>query len=155
MNSTTFLTHRVFPKNLLYLFFVALFAASFSLQSCSTKMSPRDDYSLEETESIKIETVELMKRAGKDYSTMSEPVNALKSRINNLMDYERDKGEMNTKTVQMWELLMNPDQNLVGGFLNRWKNEGKLNGVFMKEAIGVVSKNFDKITKLERKKKKS
>ena len=63
----------------------------------------------------------------------------LKNKVNDLISYERDKGEKNLKTVKMWETMMDPNQKLLGGFLNRWETEGKLNGPFIKEAAGVLS----------------
>ena len=54
----------------------------------------------------------------------------------------------------MLEILSNPEGNLLGGFFTRWENEGKLNGTFIKDAASMVSKNFDKVINLEKKKKK-
>ena len=96
-----------------------------------------------------------MKKGGKSFSSVSGDVMGLKNQINDLISYEQDKGPTNVKTVKMWETMMDPNQNLLGGFLNRWETEDKLNGPFIKEAAKVVSKNMDKIINLEKKKKKA
>ena len=83
-----------------------------------------------------------------------QKIENLKTTINDQVEYEKERGEKNAKTVEMWDLMMKPDGNLLGGFLSRWENEGKLNGPFIKEVAKVVKSNFDKIIKLEKKKKK-
>jgi len=152
MNNATLPLSGAFKKSF-YLFFFALLSVSFFFQSCSTGI-PIDYYSLEQNESLKIDVLNLMKRGGKNFTSVSDDVMNLKNKVNDLISYERDKGEKNLKTVKMWETMMDPNQKLLGGFLNRWETEGKLQGPFIKEAAGVVSKNFDKIIKLESKKKK-
>lgn len=157
MNSTSFSSGWLLPRSIFYVFFIALFSISLSFQSCNPAkgMVPFDAFSLSRTIDIKAQAIDLMKRGGKSFSSVSEDVSDFKATANSLIDFERDRGEKNLKTVQMWELMMDPNQNLLGGFLNRWENEGKLNGPFIREAAGVVSKNFDKIIKLEKKKSKS
>lgn len=157
MNSTLFQPSRGLSKNIFYLFFLAIFAVSFSFQSCNPAkgMPAMDTFSLDQNEIIKASVISLMKRGGKNFSSVSGDVMGLKTQINDLISYEQDKGPSNLKTVKMWETMMDPNQNLLGGFLNRWENEGKLNGPFIKEAAGVVSKNMDKIINLEKKKKKA
>lgn len=151
MNNATFGSTR----NLLFLFIFALLPLSFSFQSCSSGMVPQDLYSLEQNMSLKADVLSLMKRGGKNFTSVSDDIMNLKNRMNDLISYERDKGEKNIKTVKMLETMMDPNQNLLGGFLNRWETDGKLNGPFIKEAAKVVTKNFDKIIKLENKKKKA
>jgi len=157
MNSTLFQPTKGFSKSIFYFFFLAIFTASFSFQSCNPAkgMPAMDTYSLDQNQIIKTNVLGLMKRGGKSFSSVSSDVMGLKSQISDLISYEQDKGATNLKTVKMWETMMDPNQNLLGGFLNRWENDGKLNGPFIKEAAKVVSKNFDKIINLEKKKKKA
>ena len=154
MNSTTFPFRLGRSKSIFYFFFLALFSVSLTFQSCGSNMVPRDTFSIEQNEIIKNNVISLIKKGGKNYSEMAPQVESLKATINDQIEYERERGEKNMKTVEMWELMMNPDGNLLGGFLSRWENEGKLNGPFIKEVAKVVSSNFDKIIKLEKKKKK-
>jgi hypothetical protein len=49
----------------------------------------------------------------------------------------------------MWDLLRNPEKNLLGGFLSRWKKEGQLGTTFISEAKIIVGRAFDQLAELE------
>ncbi|MEM6963440.1 MAG: hypothetical protein AAF573_01660 [Bacteroidota bacterium] len=153
MNSISFQSSWIYSQSKIYCLLIGLFTFSLGFQSCGPSIL-RDSFSVEQNDIIKTDAIALMKRAGKSYSSMEGEVNDLKSRIDTLIQHEQDRGEANSKTVKMWELMMNPNEKLLGGFLNRWENEGKLNGPFIKEIAKQVSTNFDKIIKYEKKKKK-
>lgn len=156
MNSTSLFRNTGFSQKLFYFLFIALVSASISFQSCSPArgMVNQDPDTMTALESLKIDAISIMKKGAKSYSSMAPQVNEYKARMNDQIEYEEAKGEKNTKTVQMLEILSNPEGSLLGGFFTRWENEGKLNAPFIKEIAGVVSKNFDKIINLEKKKKK-
>ena len=44
---------------------------------------------------------------------------------------------------------MDPEVNLLGGFLRRWREQQTLNPVFVKEASENIAKAFDLIVRLE------
>ncbi len=156
MNSTPLLGKLRFSQRLFYFFFIALVSTSISFQSCNPAkgMVAQDSESLESFNILKTDAVSIMKKGAKSYSSMAPQINEFKAKMDDQIEYERAKGEKNMKTVQMLELISDPEGNLLGGFFNRWENEEKLNAPFIKEIAGVVSKNFDKIINLEKKKKK-
>jgi DNA transposition AAA+ family ATPase len=45
--------------------------------------------------------------------------------------------------------MKDPDKNLLGGFLKRWKEKDKLSAVFVDEAKRLISTGFDQIIGLE------
>jgi hypothetical protein len=155
MNSTPLFRNTGFSQKIFYFLFIALVSTSISFQSCSMKgVVPQDLETLTSLQSLKIDAISIMKKGAKSYSSMAPQINEYKAKMNDQIIYEEKKGENNTKTVQMLEILSNPEGSLLGGFFKRWENEGKLNGPFIKEIAGVVSKNFDKVINLEKKKKK-
>lgn len=155
MNNTPLCRNTGFSQKLFHFLFIALVSTSISFQSCSIKgMVPQDLETLTALQSLKIDAISLMKKGAKSYESMAPQVNEYKAKMDDQIVYEDAKGEKNTKTVQMLKILSNPEGNLLGGFFKRWENEGKLNGPFIKEIAGVVSKNFDKVINLEKKKKK-
>jgi len=156
MNNTPLFKNIGFSQKLFYFFFIALISTSISFQSCSPArgMVAQDMETLSALEILKIDAVALMKKGAKSYSSMAPQITDYKARMNDQIEYERGKGENNMKTVQMLEILSDPSGNLLGGFFNRWENEEKLNAPFIREIAGAVSKNFDKIINLEKKKKK-
>ena len=156
MNSTPLFRNTGLSQKLFYFLFIALVSSSISFQSCSParKMSAQDSHTLTALESLKIDAISIMKKGAKSFGSMEPQVIEYKAKMNDQIEYEKAK-ENNTKTVQMLEILSNPEGSLLGGFFTRWENEGKLNAPFIKEIAGVVSKNFDKVINLEKKKKKS
>jgi len=52
-------------------------------------------------------------------------------------------------TVQQWEILKDPNRDLLGGFLKKWENEKVLHVVFIEEKKKQISNTFDEILKLE------
>ncbi|MFK7772423.1 MAG: hypothetical protein AB8F94_09795 [Saprospiraceae bacterium] len=156
MNNTPLFRSMGFSQKLFYFFFIALVSTSISFQSCNPAkgMVKQDQASLESFMALKTDAISIMKKGAKSFSSMAPQINEFKAKMNDQIDYENAKGEKNMKTVQMLELLSDPAGNLLGGFFNRWENEGKLNAPFIKEIAGVVSKNFDKVINLEKKKKK-
>jgi len=52
--------------------------------------------------------------------------------------------------VKMLQLLIKPDGNLLGGFLNRWETKGSLSPNLVNESSKLVGQQFDKIINLEK-----
>lgn len=156
MNNTPLFKNMGFSQKIFYFFFIVLISSSISFQSCNPAkgMVAQDMETLNALEVLKIDAISIMKKGAKSFSSMAPQINEYNAKMNDQIDYEKAKGEKNMKTVQMLETLANPQGNLLGGFFSRWENEGKLNAPFIKEIAGVVSKNFDKVINLEKKKKK-
>jgi hypothetical protein len=156
MNNTPSIVKMGFSKVFFYFFCIALVSVSISFQSCdpTNGMTPQDAESLESFNILKIDAISIMKKGAKSYAAMAPQIKEYKVKMDDQLTYERAK-DKNLKTVQMLELISNPDGNLLGGFFKRWENEDKLNGPFIKEIAKGVSESFDKIINLEKRKKKS
>ena len=64
--------------------------------------------------------------------------------------YEYDRGRaLNKITVAQWDILRDPNRNLVGGFLKLWKAKGSLSAVFVAEKKKQIGDAFDQIIQLE------
>lgn len=123
----------------------------FSLISCTTTASFFDQMSYKETISAKIEALALMDKATNDYQSQKEAIDAVTLEMAKVYEYEKNRSN-NLETVKMWELLMNPEKNLFGGFIKRWEEESTLSKVFVGEAKPQIEKAFDIILGLENKK---
>jgi len=68
-------------------------------------------------------------------------------------EYEKGKEGPNQITVKQWELLNNPDKDLLGGFLKSWaakKGESKgFSKGFVDEKKSQIGEAFDQIIELE------
>ena len=67
--------------------------------------------------------------------------------------YEYEKNRPNNGvTVKMWELPLDPEKRLYGGFIKRWQTDSTLSKTFVDEAKKLVGSGFDKVAELESKK---
>ena len=127
-----------------------LLAFSLSFSSCSRIL--QDQVSLDKLSMLKTTASGLINKAAEPYDDHKAEVEQLKTDMNDQIAYEKEKGKKNTKMVEMLQLLMKPDGNLLGGFLERWKNKGKMNPAMATEVSKIVSDNFDQIINLEKSK---
>jgi lipopolysaccharide biosynthesis protein len=116
-------------------------------QSCTT-ISLYDQYAYNQTTSLKVEALSLMDQATESYTEQQETVEALQMKIEKAYEYEKNRPK-NEITIKMWEILKSQEKNLLGGFITRWKNEGKLNSTFISEAKLQIAEGFDYIAQLE------
>jgi hypothetical protein len=82
------------------------------------------------------------------YNEFSDEVEFLKTELNKAYEYAKGRPNNEISTKQ-WEILINPDGNLLGGFLKRWEAEGKLSQMFVAEMQIMVADAFDTIIGLE------
>lgn len=97
---------------------------------------------------LKLESLDLMSKATEGYSGHRNEVDSLKKELS--FAYEYAKGRPgNEVTTKQWEIMIDPDRNLIGGFLRIWKEDLILSPVFVSEAQGVIGEAFDTIIGLE------
>jgi hypothetical protein len=115
--------------------------------SCST-VSVFSPEAYKQAVDLKVESLNLMSDATMPFTDFEEDVDFLKTEIEKA--YEFSKGRPNNEiSTKQWEILNNPDGNLLGGFLKRWEEEGKLSQMFVTEMRMLVSDAFDTIIGLE------
>ena len=123
------------------------------LQSCAPTASFSEP-AYRQAVQLKVDALELMDKATDGYSNHKSEVDSFKHKLN--FAYEYAKGRRNNEiTVKQWEIMINPDRNLIGGFLRIWKEDLLLSPVFVKEAKDVIEDAFDTIIGLESGKIKS
>ncbi len=145
-----FMLHRI--RLSLVMFF--LFASSISFQSCTPSMF-FDATAYEAAQALKTQALNVMGLAVNPFSDHQAAVEGLTDKIDSHIDYEMNRGEKNGKLVDMWNVMMSPSNNLLGGFLQRWETRGQLSQNFVDEAKSIVSSNFDKILNVENGRKRS
>jgi len=97
---------------------------------------------------LKVESLNLMSDATMQYADFEEDVVHLKTEL--AKAYEFSKGRPNNEiSTRQWEILINPDGNLLGGFLKRWEEEETLSQMFLTEMQVLVGDAFDTIIGLE------
>ena len=97
---------------------------------------------------LKVESLELMSFATSPYDDNEESVTYLKTELRKA--YEFALGRPNNElSAGQWEILINEEGNLLGGFLKRWETEETLSEMFVTEMQALVSDAFDTIIGLE------
>ena len=136
----------------LKLFFYICFLSI--IVSCnSLKTAVYDQYSYQQTISVKVESEALIEKATDSFSSHKAEVNDLILDLKKLVEYEKNKPN-NEITYAMLKLMADQDKSLLAGFLKRWEEEQQLSQVFTNEAKAQIMEAFDLIIKYEANKNK-
>jgi hypothetical protein len=97
---------------------------------------------------LKVESVELMAFATMPCEDYKEEVAILRTKLTKAYEFASGRPD-NELSAEQWEILIDEEGNLLGGFLKRWENEGTLGEMFVTETQMLVSDAFDTIIGLE------
>lgn len=132
-----------------FLAFLMLFVCS-----CSPLMSNFDQASYAQVTSLKVDALALMDKSTEDYSSHLSDVTALQLELSKAIEYDKHRPN-NSITNDMWNLLSDPSGHLLGGFLVKWKKDGKESEAYLTDKKQQISDSFDQIAELEIKKIKA
>lgn len=119
----------------------------FAMCACNT-ISTYDQIAYQNATSAKAETFALMDKATNSYSSEAKSVQDLQLTLSKA--YEYDKGRpLNQITVKMWTILLDPNRDLLGGFLRDWKEDNTEPKAFIEAKKTQIGEGFDIISGLE------
>ena len=119
------------------------------LMGCAT-VAKKDPISLQNAIDLKVESLALLDKATDPPDAHASEIQNMQLRIQKALEYEKSRGELNSISTQQWELLADPEGNLLAGFLKKWVADGKgRSAVFIDGVKGLVTKAFDQIIKVE------
>jgi hypothetical protein len=125
-----------------------LFIISTILLTACSSISVYSPEAYKQAVDLKIESLNLMSSATMPFSDYEEDVAFMKTELSKA--YEFAKGRPNNEiSTKQWEILIDENRNLLGGFLKRWENDETLSEMFVTEAQKLVSDAFDTIIGLE------
>lgn len=127
---------------------LSLFLYISILNGCASLISPFNQTAYEYATSLKVEALALMDKATEPYSTHQEEINEFMMEVEKAYEYAKGRPK-NEISSQQWERLKDPNKNLLGGFMKRWKEKETLKKTFIQGAKGIVSDAFDTIIGLE------
>jgi hypothetical protein len=130
--------------------FLLTFFSAVTISSCSS-IAHFDQVAYSQITAVESDALSMMDKATEDYSLHKQEIDIVSNRIQQAYLYDKNRPK-NKITEEMWNLIIDPDGHLYGGFIARWKSEGKLKPVFIAEAKKKVQENFDRIAQLESKK---
>ena len=119
-----------------------------TLAACSSLIAAYSQTAYEQATSIKAESLVLMNKATEPYTQHAQEVAALMLSVDKAYEYAKGRPKNEISTEQ-WARIRDPDRNLLGGFVKRWKEQGQLSPVFVREAGAQIAVAFDQIIELE------
>src|SRR5438046_9181045 len=122
-------------------------AACSVLAACSL-IAPYDRAAYEHATNAKVDTLALMSKATGGYDEHEKEVEALVRQLDKAYEYDRGR-QLNKLTVAQWDILRDPNRNLVGGFLKMWKAKGSLSEAYVIEKKRQIDEAFDQIIQIE------
>ena len=117
------------------------------LVSCST-ISPFSETAYKQSTSIKASALALMDKAQEPYSNYCKKVEDLMLEARKAYEYAKGRPK-NEESAEQWAIMIDPKGNMLAGFFEKWKSEGKQSKFFIEEAKEQISKGFDQISALE------
>ncbi len=126
---------------------ISILTFSLAAWSCSN-ISVFSPEAYKQAVELKVESLELMSFATSPYDDNEESVTYLKTELRKA--YEFALGRPNNElSAGQWEILIDEEGNLLGGFLKRWETEETLSEMFITEMQLLVSDAFHTIIGLE------
>jgi hypothetical protein len=119
----------------------------FVFYSC-TSISQFSPEAYKQAVDLKVEALEVMSYATESYPDFETEIESLKQGLQRAYEFAKGRPDNEISTKQ-WEILIDEERNLLGGFLKRWKEEDTLSETFVTEAQIEVSDAFDTIIGLE------
>jgi hypothetical protein len=118
------------------------------LQTCAPAISLFSESAYRQAVELKVVSLEMLDRASQPYA--EHKAEAVQLRLELLKAYEYAKGRPDNEiSTRQWEIMIDPEGNLMGGFFTRWENRGTLPPAFIREFRDVISDAFDTIIGLE------
>ena len=118
------------------------------LSACAHQIA---DYSLQAYENatrLKAETGALIDKAGQPYAQHTDEIDRLNVEIDSA--YEFAAGIPNNEiSARQWDILRDPERNLYGGFIARWREQGRVSAAYRRDKKRQIYRAFDYIICLE------
>lgn len=131
---------------------IFIFVLFICLAACAPLIGPYSPTAYKNATSLKAETLALMKKATEPYPRYEQKVDSLMVGINGAYEYVHGIPSDDLSAGQ-WEILKDPDGDLLGKFFLRWKSRSTLSRSYIDEFSKIISDAFDEIICLEANKK--
>lgn len=118
------------------------------LFACAPRIALYNETAYSNAVSLKVESLALMDKASDSISAHVQEISTLETNIEKAYQYVRWLPR-NELTVAQWEILKDPNRDLLGGFLAKWKEKKVLHAAFIQEKEKQTTDAFNEILKLE------
>lgn len=124
-----------------------LLLCGFLLAACNT-IAPYNQAAYAQAVSAKVDSLVLMDKATGYYSAHAREIAALRIQLRKAYEYEAGR-PLNGDTTDEWLILLDPDGDLLGGFLAEWEKDGPLLPTYVADKKDRIAKAFDIIIQTE------
>lgn len=118
------------------------------ITGCAPSIAPFSSRAYEQAVDLKIDTLRLIERAEEPYGKHRSRIEELQIRLLKAREYARGR-PYNEITTRQWEIMVDSEGFMAGGFLSRWAAEDSLSWAFIQEASFQIESGFDAIIRLE------
>lgn len=115
---------------------------------CAPRLAPFSELAYEQAIALKVDALALTSHATEPFARHREAVADLTLRVEKAYEFARGRPR-NEISTQQWDILRDPERNLLGGFLKRWEQSATLSPAFVAEARRLIADAFDTIIGLE------
>lgn len=125
-----------------------------ALTGCSALIGPYSPTAYENATSLKAEVLVTLGKANTPYSDNEAEIEEIKLKAEQAYEYVKGVPENQLSTKQ-WEILKDPNGDLLGKFLKRWKERSTLSDILIEDYQKLATDAFDEIICLEANKKEA
>jgi hypothetical protein len=130
-------------SNALYCLVLLLF-----ITACQNMQALYSEQAYQQAVTLKVESLNLMDKATESYDLHKEEVGELKIALQKAHEYAKGRPQ-NTESTRQWEIMIDPEGSLLGGFLRMWEEKGQIPSAMVEETKGNIEEGFDIIMELE------
>lgn len=112
-------------------------------------MHSYDQNSYESAQALKADTLDLIAHAQEPFAGYASRVQALQSKLSAQAAYEHGKGKSNVISATQWDVLVDPNRDLLGKLLVQWEAGQTFSKTYLVEKSQQIADAFDQILKLE------
>ncbi|TDI71377.1 MAG: hypothetical protein E2O85_02215 [Bacteroidetes bacterium] len=118
------------------------------LSSCAPSIAPFSQQAYLYATELKVESLSLMDHAETPYLDNLKDVKKLKLDLKKAFEFAKGRPR-NEHSTRQWEILIDPERNLMGGFLSRWESQLQLSYPFIQQSQLLIADAFDTVIGLE------
>ncbi|REL37963.1 hypothetical protein DYD21_04930 [Rhodohalobacter sp. SW132] len=125
-----------------------LWIALLTIQSCAPSISLYSENAYQQAVELKVASLDLMNQATEPYEDRKEQADQLRLGLQRAYEFANGRPD-NDHSARLWRIMIDPDGEMMGGFLSLWEESGTMSDVFITEAKENIAEGFDTIIGLE------
>ena len=116
--------------------------------ACTPVISPFSARAYEQAVDLKVDALRTIELAEEPFDRHRSRAEALQVRLAKAAEYAKGRPR-NEVSARQWDIMIDPDGHMIGGFLKRWEEQDSLSWAFIREATFQIEAGFDAIIGLE------